>query len=82
MLRWMTERAFIITDRGFIGLGPSYTQPGDIVCVLRGGNVPFVLRPLEGDYYQFVGECYVHGIMNGSFARKEQLEAVKTFHLK
>jgi hypothetical protein len=81
MLRWMTERAFIITDRGFMGLGPSYTQPGDIVCVLRGGSVPFVLRPLEGDYYQFVGECYVHGIMNGSFARKEQSEAVKTFHL-
>jgi hypothetical protein len=82
MLRWMTARAFLITDRGFIGLGPALTRPGDVVCVLRGGDVPFVLRPLEGDSYQFVGECYLHGIMNGSFAREAQPEDVKTFYLK
>ena len=61
MGRWMTSRAFLITDRGLVGLGPASMRKGDVVCVLRGGEVPFILRPLEGEYYEFVGECYVHG---------------------
>jgi hypothetical protein len=33
--------------------------------------MPFILRP-EGIYYTLVGECYVHGIMDG-----EVLEAAQ-----
>jgi hypothetical protein len=35
---------------------------------LSGGNVPFVLRPLPGpqpNTFELVGDCYVHGVMNG-----------------
>ena len=39
-------------------------KPGDIICVLFGGKMPFCLRPW-GDCYLLVGECYVHGLMNG-----------------
>ena len=55
---------FARTEKGYYVLGPKVTQPGDIVCVLFGGKLPFCLRPL-GDRYLLVGECYVHGLMNG-----------------
>ena len=60
-----------ITERGYIGLGPRYLQPGDAVCVLFGARVPHVLRPrTEGQRgYLFVGEAYVHGIMDGEGIR-------------
>ncbi|KAL9102653.1 MAG: hypothetical protein Q9187_009100 [Circinaria calcarea] len=40
-------RWFFVTGRGYIGLGPANMQPGDVVCVLRGGKVPFVLQAAE-----------------------------------
>jgi hypothetical protein len=48
---------------------------GDEVAVLRGGKVPFVLRPEKDDrrseenMRSFVGGAYVNGFMNGE-ARK------------
>jgi hypothetical protein len=52
------------TTKGFIGLAPRTSQPGDIVCLILGAEVPLLIRT-DGDKYVFVGECYVHGIMDG-----------------
>ncbi|TVY15382.1 hypothetical protein LARI1_G005623 [Lachnellula arida] len=52
------------TAKGYIGLGPPSMLEGDIICILFGGEVPYVLRPM-GSHWQLVGECYVHGIMQG-----------------
>lgn len=60
--------SFFGTKGGYMGLGPKILQPGDVVCVLAGGEVPFILRPDHG-YYRLVGECYLHGIMNGEAIR-------------
>ncbi|KAL3296054.1 Het domain-containing protein [Colletotrichum asianum] len=57
------NRAFAKTHDGYYVLGPKLMEPGDVVCVLSGGNLPFCLRPW-GSKYLLVGECYVHGIMN------------------
>jgi hypothetical protein len=54
----------ITTDKGYFGLAPFSAEPGDKVCILYGGAVPFLLRP-RGENYLLVGECYVHGIMHG-----------------
>ena len=62
------NRALFSTEKGYIGLGPPHCRPGDIVCILFGGEVPFVLRPVEGRY-QLVGDAYVHGIMEGEALR-------------
>jgi len=43
---------------------------GDIICILLGGSVPYVLRRKD-DHYILIGEVYIHGIMDG-----EVLEAV------
>ncbi|KAH8595305.1 hypothetical protein B0O99DRAFT_622573 [Bisporella sp. PMI_857] len=61
---------FFITQQGYIGRGPPSLQPGDQVCILFGGRVPFILRKdKEAEEFQLVGEAYVHGIMKGEAMR-------------
>lgn len=40
--RWSS---FCMTEKGYMALVPDATRPGDMLCVLRGGCTPFVLRP-------------------------------------
>ena len=55
-----------VTAKRYLGLFPRGTQIGDHVCVVTGVCVPFVIRRHETeDKYQLIGECYVHGIMDG-----------------
>ena len=55
-----------VTAKRYFGLFPRGAQIGDQVCVFTGACVPFVIRRHETeDKYQLVGECYVHGIMDG-----------------
>jgi hypothetical protein len=63
-------RRLAATNRGFLGLVPAGTIPGDLVCILLGAQTPFVLRPSEGPEgrYEVVGECYMHGMMDGELA--------------
>ena len=64
-LVWIcSNRRLFYTNRGLFGLGPLAIQPGDIVVILYGGYTPFVLRPRAG-YYQLLGECYLHDMMDG-----------------
>jgi hypothetical protein len=51
-----------------IGMGPFAMEEGDIVVILFGETVPYVLRP-RGVHYLLVGECYVYGIMEGEAIR-------------
>jgi hypothetical protein len=46
------------------GMGPAVSQVGDVVAVLHGASVPFVLRP-DGGKWLLVGECYFEGLMRG-----------------
>jgi hypothetical protein len=63
-------RSFLITAKGYLGLGSRNTQPSDLICVLRGGTVPLTLRQRGDGYHELVGEAYVHGIMDGNFVRE------------
>ncbi|KAH7364781.1 heterokaryon incompatibility protein-domain-containing protein [Rhexocercosporidium sp. MPI-PUGE-AT-0058] len=82
-------RSFIVTSRGSIGLAPSHTNVGDVVAVLEGGNVPFILHHREVqkmennlEYYSFVGESYIHGIMAGEAICAAKDEDIRFFKLK
>jgi len=83
----LLNRVFFITKDGLMGLGPRHTRPGDEVVVLSGSQIPFILRNRRISTVQFdlgigslrliwqyrvLGDCYVHGIMNG--------EAVENFN--
>ena len=60
------RRRLGMTMQRYLGLFPRGTEPGDQVCVFTGGWVPFVIRRhQDGNGYQLLGECYLHGIMDG-----------------
>jgi len=61
----VARRKFFLSKSGFMGLSPIATCKGDVICIILGGVTPFVLRPASHGRYQLVGECYVHGIMDG-----------------
>ena len=55
-----------------MGLGPLDARPGDRVSILGQGPVSFLLRQGEADdngAYTIIGECYIHGIMDGELWR-------------
>jgi hypothetical protein len=66
----MFKRRSFLSKQGYVGLAPSHSKPGDVICILYGSVVPFVLRK-KGSGYELIGEAYVHGIMDGEFVEKE-----------
>jgi hypothetical protein len=64
MLHRICQRSLIVSEKGYIGLGPAKVQNGDLMCILYGCSVPIILRQ-EDDHFLFVGEAYVHGAMYG-----------------
>lgn len=66
LISW--KGAVFVTEKGYIGEGTERCQAGDIICVLLGCNYPVILRPV-GRHYEFVGEVYVYGIMQGEVIR-------------
>lgn len=57
-------RVMFASGTGFLGLVPFGTRQGDTIVIIRGADVPFVLR-LRGNFYELIGEAYVQGVMNG-----------------
>ena len=75
------KRSFVTTKKGYLGLAPWGAREDDVVCVLRGGDVPFILREKEDGYWKLVGEAYVHGIMDGSWVRNAVKDDVMDFRI-
>jgi hypothetical protein len=80
------ERRLVVTDRGYVGMAPIHVESGDVTCVILGFSVPVVLRrrglrdkvgevkqliQSETETYEFIGECYLHGFMNGEALEEE-----------
>ena len=83
-------RIMFRTESGLLGMGPvGYfgTRIGDQIMVLRGGRVPFVLRPVRKGSpflgigtHRLIGDCYVYGAMEKQFDEKAT-NASNTFTL-
>lgn len=59
-------RRLLISEGKQIGAGPEETQKDDMIYILMGCSVPVILRKtMKPDEFQFVGECYWHGFMDG-----------------
>ena len=71
--------SFFTTTEGYMGLGSQAMKVDDVVVILAGGEVPFILRR-DGEFFQLVGECYVYGIMNGQAVR--DLAKRETFRIR
>jgi Heterokaryon incompatibility protein (HET) len=66
------------------GLAPEKAEVGDVIAILFGCSVPVILREHIRDddsgglYYEFIGESYVHGKMDGealSNLTQEEIQA-------
>ncbi|KAL1845752.1 hypothetical protein Daus18300_014454 [Diaporthe australafricana] len=81
----ISGRRLFVTEQAYMGLGPAGMTEGDMVHVMAGGHTPFVTRMSDKshrhrgvvdmpgaasrDCLSLVGDCYVHGIMDGESAR-------------
>ncbi|RYP88467.1 hypothetical protein DL770_004631 [Monosporascus sp. CRB-9-2] len=55
IIRWSQFRRFCSTVDGRLGLVPGGAAPGDIVCILEGARVPYILRPNADGSYKVQG---------------------------
>lgn len=82
-------RSFAVTNKGYLGLIPRDARPGDHVVIMPGGKVPYVIRRVRGlksgrrwkkgdsvRRYEFIGDCYIHGIMHGEAWDESKIEPI------
>jgi hypothetical protein len=70
------------TDSGKIGLCPYTAREGDIITILYGGQIPYILRPKNDKEFYFIGECFLQGFMNGeAFNALDTAQLEETFTL-
>ncbi|KAK4194085.1 heterokaryon incompatibility protein-domain-containing protein [Triangularia verruculosa] len=55
-----------ITDRGYVGMGPTSTRAGDVVVAFAGAPITYIIRPTARDgHFEFLGDAYCDGVMDG-----------------
>ena len=67
---------------------PEETEEGDIVVLMPGGKLPYILRKLADpdeqdigsnhncERYQFIRDCYIDGIMHGEAWDESKLQKI------
>ena len=56
---------FTTLQHDYMGLAPYWAAPGDAIFMLLGGEMLYIARPTLDGTYHYVGEAYVHGVMDG-----------------
>jgi len=80
----VVHRCFGVSkELGYFALVPPTTKPGDLLCLLLGGETPYVLRvdPKDSERYLFVGETYVSGLMEDSARRFDRVDGLKKLRI-
>lgn len=54
-----------VTQKGHLGLSSERVMRSDMIAIISGSQVPFVLRPRNAGEFSVVSEAYVDGIMDG-----------------
>ncbi|OTA65975.1 HET-domain-containing protein [Hypoxylon sp. EC38] len=80
------SKCFFSTHEGSVGLCPYSARPGDLVVILYGGNVTYILRSRtqhggesdEPKRFEFVGECFTQGYMNGEGIQEREKKGIPT----
>lgn len=63
-----TKHLFIVSSHGLMCLVPAMACEDDYVAILSGFRYPVALRkvgPQDGQYYELLGQCYMHRMMRG-----------------
>ncbi|PVH74918.1 hypothetical protein DL98DRAFT_18237 [Cadophora sp. DSE1049] len=73
-----------ISSEGRAGMVPWDAEPEDIIVVFLGAQAPFALRKSAKhgqQFYKLIGECYVHGIMDGEVLDEKEKYEWQNFSL-
>jgi hypothetical protein len=73
-MRSSVNRAPFVTEKGHPGLSSRHVLRGDLVALVHGAEVPFILRSQPNRKYKIVSEAYVDGIMDGEVAEGARWE--------
>lgn len=66
-MAYQTNRKPFISTKGYVGLVPGHSLPGDTIIIIFGTVQPFVVRNVGKDRWELIGEAYVYGLMDGEF---------------
>jgi len=73
-IRVVLSMKIFTTADGKLGLGTQALRDGDNIAILRGCNIPTILREHQGGY-KLIGMCYLDGVMFGEvFEESSTLE--------
>ena len=78
-LQAMISRLPALSRKHYILIVPNTTAVGDLIWAFVRGRTLYVLRPIDRDRncYTFIGECYVHGLMDGELDRQLNVREAK-----
>lgn len=84
----VSHRRFFWTTKGYMGVGSEALKVGDKIRGFLGGQMLYAMRPRSTPQpppgngpgeFRFLGECYVHGFMDGGALRYRSDGSVDTF---
>ncbi|KAJ4324792.1 hypothetical protein N0V94_001021 [Neodidymelliopsis sp. IMI 364377] len=75
MQKWGASKSLCRTRHGRLARVPNHATTHDLICILHGAEVPYVLRLQEDGTYVVIGECYVHGVMHGEALQSPTYES-------
>ncbi|KUI70762.1 hypothetical protein VM1G_11678 [Cytospora mali] len=75
-----SNRAFVSTHEGYMGIAPASAREGDAVYAIPSCPCLIVLRPVQAfeDRFQVVGACFLYGLNNGEAALGVQPSHIRT----
>lgn len=71
------HRSFILTRQGRMGLAVRGVANDDLVMIAKDCDVPLIVRRRTDHGFKFIGEAYVHGIMDGEAVSRASKQEVK-----
>jgi hypothetical protein len=58
----ITRRLLRTALANLLGTGPEETQPGDIIVLVEGSDTPYLLRRVQDEKFELIGEIYIHDL--------------------
>lgn len=71
-------RLMLGTSKGYIGATGAACKPGDVVCILLGAGVPFIIRSRSPEYILIGEACAYCPIMGGPFELADKTTQIST----
>jgi hypothetical protein len=73
----------LASDSGYLGFGPEDMGNGDMICVLHGAKIQFILRcDSNTNHFRLVGPTYLHGNMDGEYSIMNPPMPTTQFHIR